>query len=1048
MKKKLICGILALGMCFSFASCDKINGILGGILGGDSSENTPLTSSSAEEVNLEEIKEYAELTIRSILSKTSNREDYTLPNTLSYDVYTYNLSWSVNVTEGVQLVKKENGTLVDVDETLSEELKYTLTVTITDSADASKSITTTFNRKVEAAPTLVPLPITKDPVVGTAYKYHIYHAQAQTDYYMTGKIYKTYDYYFDISTKMEDAVDVFVEAVEGESGKFYMYHNGPDGNAKKYINARKTADGKHISNYFEDTAETKWFFDPEVGTMVTVINNLKGVDAKYYVGCDTDPSHRSLSPQPASESGNKGYLIEMVDRTQATVDQKLEQTAKELSLDVVYVGAGSLDLAKQGTTYPDVTVAWAVKSGDIATIADYKLTVANAPTATSEVVVTATATVDGKSVEKEFTVKFIPNERIAILDALDGLKSGESFANKVTLTGIVSAFDEDGAYNEQYGNISITMMVVYNETYKEVGCFRLNGVGVENVGIGDTITVEGILTNHGGYAKQFGAGSTMTNRVDGEPSNVPGAGETPSMTPAEIVDAAYALKDGESLSGKYTLTGVISSVDDAFSSQHNNVTVTIKVEGKEDKPIQCFRLKGTGADEIKVGDTITVTGTLKNFNGKIEFDTGCTLDSFVPGTGEGGETGGETGATKVPQAVDMSTVAENTPYKLVINQTGANKTLYILNEDSGYYTASTEDYTAAPDVYVEIVTGGYHIYILENTTKTYLNAEQSGTHYNLTRSTTASNVWSWDSEKGTFVTTAGDSQVTLGTYGSYTTFSVSKIDKFGTTSYSAYLAVMVDGETGGEGGSETPAEPETPTMTPAEIVDAAFALDKDTSLDGSYTLTGVVIMINNSYSEENKNVTVTIKVEGKEDKPIQCFRLKGTGADVIKVGDTITVTGTLKNYNGTIEFDTGCTLDSYVAGEPVADPEGTLVLSFTNKDNRTSISKNAQVWEQNGVKLTNDKGSSSTDVGNYSSPARFYKSSNATVECAGMKKIEFFCDAINYVPELQKSIAEDENITVTVSGLTVIVEFKTPVDSFAISSFASQVRLNCLKVTK
>lgn len=893
MKKKLICGILALGMCFSFASCDKINGILGGILGGDSSENTPLTSSSAEEVNLEKIKEYAELTIRSILSKTSNREDYTLPNTLSYDVYTYNLSWSVNVTEGVQLVKKENGTLVDVDETLSEELKYTLTVTITDIADASKSITTTFNRKVEAAPTLVPLPITKDPVVGTAYRYHIYHAQAQTDYYMTGKIYKTYEYYFDISTKMEDAVYVFVEAVEGESGKFYMYHNSTkgneknEGNAKKYINARKTADGKHISNYFEDTPETKWFFDPEVGTMVTVINNLDGVDAKYYVGCDTDPSHKSLSPQAASEDGNKGYLIEMVDRTQATVDQKLEQTAKELSLDVVYVGAGSLDLAKQGSTYPDVTVAWDVKSGNIATIADYKLTVATAPTATTEVVVTATAAVDGKSVKKEFTVKFIPNETIAILNALDGLKSGESFANKVTLTGIVSAFDENGAYNEQYGNISITMMVAYNDTYKEVGCFRLNGVGVENVGVGDTITVEGILTNHGGYAKQFGAGSTMTNRVDGEPSDVPGAGETP--------------------------------------------------------------------DEPETYETLTISEVLAH----------------------------EVTDTK----------------------------FYVSGKITGYFG---DNYATYGNVYIQDEKGNkllvYGLFSADGSTR-------------------------YDAMKTKPV--IGDTIKVLSAISSYNNVNQLK---------NAWLIEHTPAS-GGET-PDTPAEPETPTMTPAEIVDAAFALDKDTSLDGSYTLTGVVIMINASYSENNKNVTVTIKVEGKEDKPIQCFRLKGTGADVIKVGDTITVTGTLKNYNGTIEFDTGCTLDSYVAGEPVADPEGTLVLSFTNKDNRTAYSTSQQVWEQNGVKLTNDQGSSTSTVGNYFSPARFYKSSNATVECTGMKKIEFVCDAINYVPELQKSIAEDENITVTVSGLTVIVEFKTPVDSFAISSFASQVRLNCLKVTK
>jgi hypothetical protein len=44
------------------------------------------------------------------------------------------------------------------------------------------------------------------------------------------------------------------------------------------------------------------------------------------------------------------------------------------------------------------------------------------------------------------------------------------------------------------------------------------------------------------------------------------------------------------------------------------------------------------------------------------------------------------------------------------------------------------------------------------------------------------------------------------------------------------------------------------------------------------------------------------------DNLIQCFRLKGTGAENLKVGDEITVTGILKNYNGTVEFDAGCVL--------------------------------------------------------------------------------------------------------------------------------------------
>ena len=107
------------------------------------------------------------------------------------------------------------------------------------------------------------------------------------------------------------------------------------------------------------------------------------------------------------------------------------------------------------------------------------------------------------------------------------------------------------------------------------------------------------------------------------------ASKNQEMAPADIVNAAYALAQGATLSGgPHTLTGIIKSIDTAYSSQYKNVTVTIIVENLADKPIQCYRLKGTGADAIAVGDTITVTGTLKNYNGKIEFDTGCTLDSY------------------------------------------------------------------------------------------------------------------------------------------------------------------------------------------------------------------------------------------------------------------------------------------------------------------------------------------------------------------------------------------------------------------------------------
>ena len=77
----------------------------------------------------------------------------------------------------------------------------------------------------------------------------------------------------------------------------------------------------------------------------------------------------------------------------------------------------------------------------------------------------------------------------------------------------------------------------------------------------------------------------------------------------DIVDEAYALENGEALSYEATLTGEIISIDTPYSADYKNITVTIKIAGREDKPIMCYRLKGEGADALMPADIITVTGT-------------------------------------------------------------------------------------------------------------------------------------------------------------------------------------------------------------------------------------------------------------------------------------------------------------------------------------------------------------------------------------------------------------------------------------------------------
>ncbi len=260
-------------------------------------------------------------------------------------------------------------------------------------------------------------------------------------------------------------------------------------------------------------------------------------------------------------------------------------------------------------------------------------------------------------------------------------------------------------------------------------------------------------------------------------SNAEGATESVSFNyyiPAplgsqtEIVDMAYALEVGATLDAPATLTGVVTEIDTPYSAQYKNVTVIMTVEGREDKPIMCYRVKGDGAEDIMPGDTITVTGYIKNYKGTIEFDQGCTLDKLVKG--------------------------ENS---------------FVMPTD------------------------------------------------------------------------------------------------------------------------------------PREIVLAAYALEWNQALPKAVTLTGQIIEVQTPFTSFYNNITVVMRVNEAPNLPIVAFRLKGNEAYKIWLGDTITVTGTLKNYKGTIEFDAGCTLDSWKE-TGVNDPffckaEDAAVYANANLANRQNL---------------------------------------------------------------------------------------------------------------
>ncbi len=323
-----------------------------------------------------------------------------------------------------------------------------------------------------------------------------------------------------------------------------------------------------------------------------------------------------------------------------------------------------------------------------------------------------------------------------------------------------------------------------------------------------------------------------------------------------VVDAAYALENGDSLPYESRLKGKVTEITAIYSEDYQNVSVVIAVEGAEDKPITCYRMKATAAtaEQIKnvcVGNIITVTGTLKNYNGTIEFDAGCLMVAWEKGDAiEAPVDPGEI----ITAAYDLEE-GESLPYSATL---------------TGKLTAINTSYDASyGNITVTMTVDGYEDYPI--------------LCYRL---------------KG-----LGVDQIAVGDI-----ITVSGIIKNyrGTIEYDAGCQ-LISFEVGDRVLAPT---------DPYEILDQAYALDWDESLPYEVTLSGIVTSVDEPYTEQYNNITVTIAIPGALDQPITCYRMKGDGVANIKASDTITVRGIIKNYKGTREFDTGCQLVAIVEKGP------------------------------------------------------------------------------------------------------------------------------------
>ena len=123
-----------------------------------------------------------------------------------------------------------------------------------------------------------------------------------------------------------------------------------------------------------------------------------------------------------------------------------------------------------------------------------------------------------------------------------------------------------------------------------------------------------------------------------------------------------------------------------------------------------------------------------------------------------------------------------------------------------------------------------------------------------------------------------------------------------------------------------------------------------------------------------------------------------------------------------------------------------VTLTFDNTSKRTEYSTSKQVWVENGITVTNNKGSSTSNIGNYANPVRFYANSQLIIASSGMTKIEVTCNTASYATALKNSISAGNGVSVSVSGSVVTISFTSPTNSLTISKLSAQVQVKSIKV--
>ena len=791
--KRILALILVLVLCVgSFASCavvDKVKGMF------NKDEGTKYdVEGAAGYLYTSQLKDMAG-------KETPN--DFDLVAKVVRDGVTYTVTWTsdnANVTIG-ESSKGASFVTVNVPENNDTAFTYKLTATVKapDDTTAVKEVTLTVP-VVKAEEGVV-----KAPVEGVAYKLNINQKALERNIYAlstfkSGKLEATND--------PKQATDYFVEVTDGG---YYIY--AMVSGAKKYLSFAKVPNpngGYYDNVVYTDEATSVWAYDSEYSVWyvtyeaatfglgaystneafgVSGINFFRDEDKKdgqYPARFMTKEYAETLEPEEGvtgPEELPKDTLLTLAQASEFALkflhnnysDNKYYVEGKITNIDnskgygnliIADDNGGSLTIYGSyinGVKYGDQDIE--LKVGDVVKVYGRLGQYNNvAQMKNGDVVL-----INGKEPDKAPSVEITVEEFLAMAFALE---VGAEQTGPFTFDGVVSGHSDDS-----YKNV---IVVLGGQTDKALLCYRVTD---ERLTVGTTFNfTAGKVKNYNGTVEFM---DVVINSINGVAEQLPTVPE--NYTGAQLVDAIYQLKNGQTLTGPYTLTGVVSEITEAYSSNFGNATFTIIVDGLTDKPILCYRISGAKADGLAVGDTVTVTGAFTNYSGKFETVQGeAQVTNVVKGTGSGGNTGSGSGDVNTPitDIPDNCTLVEGTGY--IVSVQNVNGTLYFTASISDGRFQGTTDAASATLVYYEkVATSGYRLYYMDGNTKTYINMDDSSQGAKFGTDADSATVYLWDTTLSTFVVADPDNARAFGgrSQKNYTTISTYAVSNAGSEDY-------------------------------------------------------------------------------------------------------------------------------------------------------------------------------------------------------------------------------------------------------------------------